>query len=123
MNTSGDQQVAAHPLDEAETALQGRAAMAKALGVTPGAIGNWKVRGVPIKYCVRIERLVPTVTRQRLRPMDYPEIWPDLAEATAPVQERRDLTRPSRDAGTDWDRRRVPTGADGTLARAPAGEG
>ncbi len=67
-----------HPLDEAEKALGGRPAMARALGVTPGAIGNWKVRGVPIKYCVRIEQLVPSVSRLKLRPADYLEIWPEL---------------------------------------------
>ena len=82
MNTSTPELALAadsHPIDEAEKAfVGGRIEMARVLGVTPGAIGNWKARGVPIKYCVRIESLVPHVTRQRLRPDDYLEIWPEL---------------------------------------------
>jgi DNA-binding transcriptional regulator YdaS (Cro superfamily) len=88
MNTSSPELPApnegSHPLDEAEKVLGGRAAMGRALGVTPGAIGNWKARGVPIKFCVSIEQLVPTVTRRRLRPTDYLEIWPELERHGAP---------------------------------------
>lgn len=67
-----------HPLDDAEKALGGRKELAEALGVTVGAVGNWKARGVPIKACVQIERLVPNVTRALLRPDDYMEVWPEL---------------------------------------------
>jgi hypothetical protein len=101
--------------------------MAKLLGVSPGAIGNWKARGVPVKASVTIAGLVPAVTRQRLRPHDFHEIWPDLAvppaaplegslTSTAPLppgvpRDRRDPARISAYAGSDIDR------------RAPAGEG
>lgn len=75
-----------HPLDEAAREMGGRAALASALGVTPAAIGNWKVRGVPFEYCPRIWALVPKVTRQRLRPNDWREMWPELADsAPAPL--------------------------------------
>jgi len=86
-----------HPLDEAERALGGRAALAKELEVTPGAIGNWKARGVPIKYCVRIEQLVPTVTRRELRPDDFREIWPELNQPH-PLRRASDHPHPLRRA-------------------------
>lgn len=70
-----------HPIDEAARLLGGRAALAAALNVTVGAVGNWTHRksGVPHKYCPRIEALVPSVTRRRLRPNDFHEMWPELA--------------------------------------------
>jgi DNA-binding transcriptional regulator YdaS (Cro superfamily) len=69
-----------HPIDEAARLCGGRAALAAFLGVTVGAIGNWKIRssGVPWRYCRRIEARFPTVTRQRLRPNDYGEVWTEL---------------------------------------------
>lgn len=73
-----------HPLDEAARLYGGRAQLAAALGVTVAAIGNWKIRetGVPWLECARIERLVPSVTRRRLRPNDFQIMWPELAEAS-----------------------------------------
>ncbi len=68
-----------HPIDEAAAAYGGRDRLAEAFKVTQGAVGNWKARGVPIKVCVQIERDVPAVTRRRLRPNDWAEIWPELA--------------------------------------------
>ncbi len=125
MNTSRpaalSESAAPDPLDEAERALGGRSAMARTLEVTPGAIGNWKVRGVPIKKCVRIEQLVPAVTRARLRPHDFAEVWPDLltkptllcAQSTGAVNndgepaqlDRCDPATSSPYVGTDIDRR------------------
>lgn len=70
---------AEHPIDEAARLAGGRPALARQLGVTLSAIGNYKARGVPEKVCVRIERIAPQVTRQRLRPADWHEIWPELA--------------------------------------------
>lgn len=56
--------------------------MASALGVTMAAIGNWKARGVPVQRCVVIERLTQgVVTRRDLRPHDWQQIWPELAES------------------------------------------
>ena len=73
-----------HPLDEAARLfVGGRAALARELGVTVGALGNWKTRGTPYIYCVRIEALVPSVTRQRLRPNDFAEMWPELGHDAA----------------------------------------
>ncbi|MDH4425088.1 MAG: YdaS family helix-turn-helix protein [Acidovorax sp.] len=69
-----------HPIDRAAALLGGRAAMAQRLGVTPAALGNWKVRGVPIEHCPAIERLTDrAVNRPALRPDDWQQIWPELA--------------------------------------------
>lgn len=73
--------LAEHPLDLAARLVGGRRALADRLGVSVAAIGNWKSRGVPFEHCPRIERLVPGVTRQMLRPEDYCEMWPELADA------------------------------------------
>lgn len=71
-----------HPLDLVAREVGGRAALAIALGVTTAALGNWKVRGVPVERCVGIERLGNgLVTRRDLRPNDWHDIWPEHEEA------------------------------------------
>lgn len=64
-----------------------QAALAKALAVTPMAVGQWANPGahsrrVPPKQCVRIEALTEgRVTRRQLRPDDWADFWPELAGA------------------------------------------
>ena len=82
-----------HPLDEASRLYGGRERIAKALGVSVSAYGNWKARGVPYKQCIRIETLVPRVTRRRLRPLDYADMWPDLAEGKNDLAGKRGVVR------------------------------
>lgn len=73
-----------HPLDLAVKIAGGRGLMAYELGVTVAAVGNWKLRGVPIEKCVAIERMTRgAVTRRDLRPQDWQNIWPELAPAHA----------------------------------------
>lgn len=56
-------------------------------GVSVAALGNWKLRGVPLEQCVPIERETNgAVTRKDLRPNDWHEIWPELA-TTPPATE------------------------------------
>lgn len=63
-----------------------QAALAKALAVTPMAVGQWVSPGihsrrVPPKQCVRIELLTAgRVTRRQLRPDDWADFWPELAD-------------------------------------------
>lgn len=71
-----------HPVDKAARLYGGRPELAAALKVTVAALGNWKVRGVPIEQCVPLERaLGGAVTRRDLRPADWQDIWPELAPA------------------------------------------
>lgn len=73
-----------HALDMASRLVGGRINLAQKLDVTVGAIGNWKVRGVPIEQCMPIERATyGAVTRRDLRPDDWQSIWPELAQAPA----------------------------------------
>ena len=47
-------------------------------------ISDWKqgLRPVPVRHCVAIERATGgQVTRKDLRPHDWQDIWPELAEA------------------------------------------
>lgn len=68
-----------HPLDTAAWLCGGREALAKMLGVTASAVGNWKMRGTPPKQCVAIENFVEgAVTRRDLRPNDWHILWPEL---------------------------------------------
>lgn len=85
-NTSMPQTVEEHPLDRAARVMKGRPALAAYCRVSVAAIGNWKKRGTPEKQCVRIERATGcVVTRRQLRPLDYLECWPELADESLAV--------------------------------------
>lgn len=71
-----------HPIDTAARFVGGRSELATRLAVSVAAIGNWKVRGVPIEQCPRIERVTQgVVARKQLRPDDWQDIWPELAQS------------------------------------------
>lgn len=58
--------------------------LARAVGVTAQTVFFWRdgMRSVPVKKCATIERVTNSkVTRQKLRPDDWAEIWPELAPA------------------------------------------
>lgn len=58
--------------------------LALSIGVSPVLVSQWSTgpRVPPIERCVPIERATcGTVTRQDLRPEDWRDIWPELAEA------------------------------------------
>lgn len=77
-----------HPIDRAARLLDGRSQLADRLGVKPSAVGNWKVRGVPIEHCADIEIACGgLVTRRDLRPDDWRRIWPELAANDDPAQD------------------------------------
>jgi len=52
-----------HPLDTASRLVGGRGTLAKQLGVSVAAIGNWKTRGVRAEKCPSIERLTNGLVR------------------------------------------------------------
>lgn len=60
-----------HPIDEAADILGSQNALATALGVTKGAVSQWKEAGrkVPAEHCPAIERLTSGRVRcESLRP-------------------------------------------------------
>lgn len=62
-----------------------QSALARAIGVTPPLLSQWKsgVRPIPIERCVAIERATSgAVMRWHLRPDDWPDIWPELTSRT-----------------------------------------
>lgn len=62
------------------------AGLASNLGISPVLISQWRTgtRPVPIERCVAIERATDgAVTRRDLRPNDWQDIWPELAEKVA----------------------------------------
>jgi DNA-binding transcriptional regulator YdaS (Cro superfamily) len=76
-----------HPVDKAAKALglslEGLGAL---LGVTKGAVSQWKSpgRAVPVEHCLTIEKLTHgAVTRRDLRPKDFHKFWPDLKQHAA----------------------------------------
>ncbi|MBP3980849.1 helix-turn-helix domain-containing protein [Acidovorax sp. JG5] len=57
--------------------------LARVLGVTQGAVHQWAngLTAVAIERCVPIERATDgAVTRRDLRPNDWFDIWPELAD-------------------------------------------
>lgn len=46
------------------------------------AVQSWRGNGVPVKHCRRIGELTG-MSLQRLRPRDWADYWPELAEAKA----------------------------------------
>ncbi len=80
-----------HPIDDAAEVIGSQAAMATLLGVTRGAVHQWKLHGrqVPVEHCAAIEKATGgKVTRRELRPDDWQRIWPELA-TTADATTRR----------------------------------
>lgn len=66
-------------------------AIANAIGATKSDLSNWKhgKLSVPVKYCVAIERATKgAVTRRDLRPNDWADIWPELAETLTGEDQR-----------------------------------
>jgi DNA-binding transcriptional regulator YdaS (Cro superfamily) len=60
--------------------------LAKALGVQPPSVSDWITgkKRVPVERCAAIERATGgEVTRRDLRPDDYLDIWPELANVQA----------------------------------------
>lgn len=75
-----------HPIDKAADIIGSQTALAAVLGVSKGAVSQWKDedRRVPAAHCVAIERETKgAVTRRDLRPDDWQSIWPELDKPTA----------------------------------------
>ena len=80
-------------LETASKILGGNAPLARALGVSPQAVGQWlrDQRTVPPERCVQIETLTEgKVTRRDLRPGDWWRLWPELVDLDHPVPETSD---------------------------------
>jgi DNA-binding transcriptional regulator YdaS (Cro superfamily) len=64
--------LASGPMDALQKAIEllgSQVALAKALGVTPMAVSQWKDRGIPAERCPDIERVTNgAVRREDLRP-------------------------------------------------------
>ena len=81
------------PIERACEALGGPSALARALGIKPPTVSEWRVgaRPVPIERCVAIEQATGgEVRRWDLRPEDWYRIWPELigAEGAPPAPTR-----------------------------------
>lgn len=58
-------------------------ALAVAVGVRPPVVSDWCAgkKSVPVQRCVAIERATAgAVSRKDLRPDDWLDIWPELAD-------------------------------------------
>ncbi len=74
------------PIQLAVAHVQGPAKLAGILGVTTQAVCFWRdgKRRLPVEYCAQIELATGgKVTRRELRPHDWQNIWPELAEGAA----------------------------------------
>ena len=58
-----------HPIKRAAKIVGSQVALAKSLGVTPGAVSQWVDGGVPLDRCIPIERMTAGAVRcEDLRP-------------------------------------------------------
>lgn len=77
------------PIEKAVDICGGQTALANAIGgsVTQSHVWGWINRSgsiAPPEYCYAIERATNgQVTRRDLRPDDWQDIWPELAEKAA----------------------------------------
>lgn len=74
-----------NPLDRAIYEARGVGKLARAINVGQSVVSNWRSRGtvVPAEHCAAIENATgKVVTRQDLRPDDWPRIWPELVAPT-----------------------------------------
>jgi DNA-binding transcriptional regulator YdaS (Cro superfamily) len=55
-------------------------AFAEAVGVDYQVVQQWRINGVPAKYCKKIEALTGVSPRD-LRPSDWNFYWPELKDA------------------------------------------
>ncbi|WP_090804407.1 transcriptional regulator [Paraburkholderia tuberum] len=82
------------PIKEACDAARGLTAFARMIGVKPPTAHEWltRRRPVPPRRCARIETLFG-ISRQRLRPDDWQEIWPELIgkPGSPPVPAEREV--------------------------------
>lgn len=73
------------------SAERGRSlALANALGVSPPTVSDWCAgkKAVPLERCTAIERATEgAVTRQDLRPDDWQDIWPELAQSPTTISQ------------------------------------
>ncbi|TFW15932.1 transcriptional regulator [Duganella callida] len=68
-------------LDKAIQWCDGLSSLAEKIGISSARLGNWRVRGVPVEHCLAIEKATDgQVTRKDLRPDDWQNIWPELAD-------------------------------------------
>ena len=85
------------PLDRAIDTLGGVGKLASAIKVSQSVVSNWRARKTLIDpiYCTAIEKAThASVTRQMLRPDDWKDIWPELADPLVIVTE--DYVGPNR---------------------------
>lgn len=75
-----------NPIECACSTVGGLSVLAAMVGVKPPTVSQW-VKGdrpVPVKQCTAIERATGgAVTRKDLRPDDWADIWPELANSEA----------------------------------------
>jgi len=57
-----------------------KTAFAAALNRPHQFVDSWLSTGLPARYCVKTERLFG-ISRKELRPADWADYWPELAEA------------------------------------------
>jgi DNA-binding transcriptional regulator YdaS (Cro superfamily) len=66
--------------------LGGPAAVAKMLGIKPPSVVGWRAHGIPADKLIRLAPVCEKMgiaSRRELRPDDWQQIWPELAEASS----------------------------------------
>lgn len=66
--------------------LGGTTAVARLLNVKPPSVHGWRAAGIPADKLIRLAATAEkagVATRRDLRPSDWHQIWPELAEQSS----------------------------------------
>lgn len=75
--------------DQIVEAAGGQAALARALGIRPQSVADWRVNGIPAERVLPVERLIRRrVPRWRMRPDIYPPPKGATVDDTAELAKR-----------------------------------
>lgn len=79
-------------LREAIAKAGSQSALGRLMGHPQALVHKWLNSSKPLgeKHCVKLEMLLG-IDRSRLRPDDWQEIWPELAQPPAPTTQQQEV--------------------------------
>ncbi len=74
------EEISEHPIDRAARVIGSQVALAKVLGVTKAAVGQWKDPGrrVPAEHCPTIEKLTQEMSKSPADVVTCEQLRPDV---------------------------------------------
>lgn len=108
-------------LDKALSLLGGTANLARALGVAPNVVSNWRKRGVPVEVCPQIERA--TERRVLCEELNNSVDWQYVRDSVKSIAESRPTDSVVDRAATRDDTQALGGSVDNEPKRKDGGSG